>query len=110
MPLFNPRLYLPNGTFIASPDAWWPEAGVAIEVDSRQWHFAPDDWERTMNRHGDLGQYGIVTLHVTPHQLRTNPKAIARKAANAYKSGVTRLPPRHPDPPCNRLTSVRERK
>jgi hypothetical protein len=56
MPLFNPRLYLPNGTFIASPDAWWPDAGIAIEVDSRQWHLAPDDWERTMTRHSDLGQ------------------------------------------------------
>src|ERR1700722_1089746 len=90
MPLFNPRLYLPDGTFIASPDAWCPDAGVAIEVDSRQWHLAPDDWERTMVRHSNLGQYGIVTLHATPHQLRSAPAAFLRKAANAYKSGVGR--------------------
>jgi hypothetical protein len=90
VPLFNPRLYLPNGTFIASPDAWWPDAGVAIEVDSRQWHLAPGDWERTMARHSDLGQYGIVTLHVTPHQLRSAPDAFLRRAANAYKSGLGR--------------------
>jgi len=90
VPLFNPRLYLPNGTFLACPDAWWPEAGVAIEIDSRQWHLAPDDWERTMNRHSDLGQYGIVTLHVTPHQLRADPRSVLRKAVNAYKSGTAR--------------------
>jgi hypothetical protein len=90
MPLFNPRLYLPNGTFIASPDAWWPDAGVAIEVDSRKWHLSPEDWEHTMVRHSDLGQYGIVTLHVTPHQLRSAPDAFLRKAANAYKAGVGR--------------------
>ena len=90
MPLFNPRLHLPNGTFIASPDAWWPDAGVAIEVDSREWHFAPDDWEHTMMRHSDLGQYGIVTLHVTPRQLRNAPDAFLQKAANAYKAGVRR--------------------
>lgn len=90
MPMFNPRLYLPNGQFIACPDVWWPEAGVAIEIDSRQWHFAPDDWERTMNRHSDLAQHGIVTLHVTPHQLRTDPGSVLRKAANAYKSGKAR--------------------
>lgn len=90
MPLFNPRLYLPNGRFLACPDAWWPEAGVAIEIDSQQWHLAPDDWERTMDRHSHLGQYGIVTLHVTPHQLRNNPETIARKAANAYKAGTAR--------------------
>jgi hypothetical protein len=90
MPLFNPRLYLPNGSFIACPDAWWPDAGVAIEIDSRQWHLAPDDWERTMTRHSDLGQYGIVTLHATPHQLRTDPAPFMRKAANAYKAGTAR--------------------
>jgi hypothetical protein len=44
-------LYRPNGDFIACPDAWWPDAGVATEIDSRQWHLAPDDWERTMTRH-----------------------------------------------------------
>jgi hypothetical protein len=90
MPLFNPRLYLPNRKFIACPDAWWPDAGVAIEVDSRQWHLAPDDWEHTMTRHSDLGQYGIVTLHATPHQLRTDPAPFLRKAANAYKAGASR--------------------
>jgi hypothetical protein len=90
LPLFNPRLYLPSGKFIACPDAWWPDAGVAIEVDSRRWHLAPDDWERTMSRHSDLGQYGIVTLHVTPHQLRTAAAPFLGKAANAYKAGITR--------------------
>ena len=90
MPLFNPRLYLPNKKFIACPDAWWPDAGVAIEVDSKQWHLAPNDWERTMTRHSDLGQYGIVTLHVTPHQLRTDPARFMQKVANAYKAGISR--------------------
>ena len=90
LPMFNPRLYLPNGKFVACPDAWWPEAGVAIEVDSREWHLAPSDWERTMARHSDLGQYGIVTLHVTPRQLRTDPASFLRKAANAYRAGTAR--------------------
>jgi hypothetical protein len=33
MPLFNASLYV-GDTFLAIPDAWWPEAGVAAEVDS----------------------------------------------------------------------------
>lgn len=90
MPLFNPRLYLPNRKFIACPDAWWPDAGVAIEIDSRQWHLAPDDWERTMARHSNLGQYGIVTLHTTPRQLRADPAPFMRKVANAYEVGILR--------------------
>ena len=90
MPLFNPRLYLPNGTFIACPDAWWPEAGVAVEIDSRRWHISPDDWERTMDRHDQLSQYSIVTLHFTPHKLRSDQAFVITKMKNAYKSGISR--------------------
>ena len=90
MPLFNPRLYLPNGVFIACPDAWWPEAGVAVEVDSKRWHFSPDDWERTMDRHDRMGQYAIVTLHFTPHKLRGEQALVIARLKNAYISGIAR--------------------
>jgi hypothetical protein len=46
-PLYNPRLYA-GETFIAMPDCWWPAFGVAAEVDSREWHLSPADWEKTM--------------------------------------------------------------
>jgi hypothetical protein len=106
MPLFNPRLYLLDGTFIAQPDAWWPEASVAIEVDSKRWHFQEATWERTMDRHSDLGQYSIVTLHFTPHKIRTEPAFVIKRMTNAYNSGIARprLPiktvpaERHPAP------------
>ncbi len=90
LPLFNPWLYLPDGTFIGRPDAWWPEAGVAVEIDSRRWHFREADWERTMDRHSDLGQYSIVTLHFTPYKLRTDQAAVIRKMTNAFNSGIQR--------------------
>ena len=90
MPLFNPRLYLLDGTFIAQPDAWWPEASVAIEVDSKSWHFQEATWEHTMDRHSDLGQYSIVTLHFTPHKIRTEPAFVIKRMTNAYNSGITR--------------------
>jgi hypothetical protein len=89
-PLFNPSLYLPNGLLLARPDAWWPEAGVAVEVDSRRWHFSPDDWERTMDRHARLSQHSIVTLHFSPHRLRSDPAFVMTAMKNAYASGVTR--------------------
>lgn len=89
-PMFNPSLYLLDGTFIARPDAWWPEAGVAIEVDSRRWHMDPDRWEHTMDRHTEMGQHSIVTLHFTPHKLRTDPAFVMAKMTGAYNSGITR--------------------
>lgn len=90
MPMFNPRLFLLDGTFIAQPDAWWPEAGMAIEVDSKRWHFEAADWEHTMDRHTDLGQYSIVTLHFTPHKIRTDPAFVMERMTKAYNSGIGR--------------------
>lgn len=90
MPLFNPRLYLPGGMFLAQPDAWWPEAGLAVEVDSKQWHLSPDAWERTMDRHARLGQHSIVTLHFSPKRLRTDPAFVITAMRNAYQSGLAR--------------------
>jgi hypothetical protein len=89
-PMFNPRLYLPDGTLLGSPDVWWPEAGVAVEVDSKRWHLSPDDWERTMNRHARLGAHGIVTLHFSPHQLRADPALVIAAMRNAYQAGIAR--------------------
>jgi hypothetical protein len=50
MPLFNPSLYGDDGRFIARPDAWWPGLGIAVEVDSREWHTSPEDHAKTLAR------------------------------------------------------------
>jgi hypothetical protein len=85
-PLFNPSLYL-NGKFLARPDAWWPDSGVAVEIDSREWHLAPDDWEATMRRHARLTAAGIRVLHVSPRQLRSEPGQVLRDIAAALRTG-----------------------
>ena len=85
-PLFNASLLL-GGRLLAKPDAWWPEYGVAVEVDSREWHLAPDDWEATMRRHRRLTAAGIRVLHVSPRQLRTEPDRIVRDIAAALRAG-----------------------
>jgi hypothetical protein len=90
LPMFNPRLYLPDGTLLGSPDAWWAEAGVAVEVDSKRWHLSPDDWERTMARHARFGAHAIVALHFTPNQLRADPASVIAAMRNAYQAGIAR--------------------
>jgi len=88
-PVLNPRLYS-GGTFIASPDCWWPEAGVAAEVDSREWHLAPGDWERTLARHARMSSYGIIVLHFTPARIRREPKAVAGMVGAALRAARDR--------------------
>jgi len=74
-PVFNPKLYL-GEEFIASPDAWWEAAGVAVEVDSREYHLSPADHERTLARHARMSACGITVLHFTPRQIRTEPQRV----------------------------------
>ena len=86
-PLYNPKLYLPDGLFLAQPDAWWPDYGVAAEVDSREWHLSPADWEATMARHARMSAAGIVVLHFSPRQQRDQPAAVIGTIAGALRAG-----------------------
>jgi hypothetical protein len=91
MPLFNPSLY-DGDTFIAKPDAWWPEFGVAVEVDSKQWHLSPEDHESTLTRGRRMGVHQIVVLRFTPKQLRTHPAEVIKDIRAALTSARGRPP------------------
>jgi len=45
-----------------------------------------------MDRHSDLGQHSIVTLHFTPYKLRNEQADVMRRMTNAYNSGIQRPP------------------
>jgi very-short-patch-repair endonuclease len=72
---------------IAVPDAWWHDAGVAVEVDSREWHLSPGDWERTMRRHAELTALGILVSHFSPRQIRTEPERVLAAIRAALDAG-----------------------
>ena len=91
-PMFNARLFTADGTFIATVDAWWPEAGVAAEVDSREWHLSPADWEHTMSRHATLSSHGILVLHFTPRQVRSEPATVIAALTDTLQTGRARPP------------------
>lgn len=88
-PMFNARLFI--GTrFLAQTDAWWPDAWVAAEVNSREWHFSPDDWERTQERQARMNALGILALPFTPHQVRTEPDLVTARIRSALRAGRPR--------------------
>jgi hypothetical protein len=89
-PMFNPGLFTADGSFIARPDAWWPREGVAAEIDSREWHLSPADWERTMHRHAHMSSHGILVLHFSPRQIRTDPATIAAAITDTLAAGAAR--------------------
>ena len=90
-PLYNPRLFVAE-SFLAQPDAWWPDAGVACEVDSREWHLSPDAWDRTMSRHARMSAHGIIVLHFTPRRIRAESAAVVSDLRQALDVGRSRPP------------------
>jgi very-short-patch-repair endonuclease len=67
-PWFNARLYA-GDVLVARPDVWWPEFGVAAEVDSKEWHLSPEDWEKSMRRDARMASFGILVLRFTPRRI-----------------------------------------
>ena len=85
-PLFNASVY-DGVTFIATPDAWWPEHGVAVEIDSHEWHLSPQDHTRTLERQRRMAKLGILVLPFTPRQIRTERATVLAEIRRALESG-----------------------
>jgi hypothetical protein len=92
MPLFNSSLYDGGGIFIARPDAWWPGLGIAVEVDSREWHMSPEDHARTLARGRRMARYQIVVLRFTPRQIRSQPAEVIKDIKAALEGAQGRPP------------------
>ncbi|MGN6793132.1 MAG: hypothetical protein ACTHJW_12180 [Streptosporangiaceae bacterium] len=88
-PLYNARLYV-GDLFLAKPDVWWAEAGLAVEVDSREWHLSPADWERTQARHASMSAHGILVLHYAPRRIRTDGAAVVAEIRAGLEAGRKR--------------------
>jgi hypothetical protein len=59
-PLWNSRVHDRLGRFVAMPDAWFDDVGMAWEIDSVEWHVSPADYERTVDRRSAMMAEGIV--------------------------------------------------
>jgi hypothetical protein len=86
-PMYNPRLYTLEGTFLGMPDAWWHGAGVAAEVDSRQYHISAKDHEATMARHNRMEAAGIHMLHFLPGTIRRDRRSLLVTLREAIVAG-----------------------
>ncbi|WP_051824725.1 hypothetical protein [Kitasatospora aureofaciens] len=85
-PLWNPVLFL-DGRFLAVPDAYWPHARVALEIDSRAYHLRPSDHERGLARANRLTAAGLPVVRATPVQLRRDPAPVLHELTALVTTG-----------------------
>jgi hypothetical protein len=88
---WNPQLHRPDGTRLPTPDAWIPDSAVAIEVDSKEFHYSVDGWRRTMDRHNELGRVGVLVLHFTPADIRSDAARVRRIIEQTHESRLDRV-------------------
>ena len=91
-PMYNADLYTLDGTFLGRPDAWFARAGVAGEVDSREYHLAAQDYEATTTRHNRMEAAGIHVLHWLPSTIKTDPRRVIADLRAAIAAG-NKCPP-----------------
>lgn len=95
----NCRLISPNGELLGTPDGYFEEAGVAVQVHSKQFHSCQDDagrdrWSDTVNRDSDMITTGVVVLPVTPADLYRRPAYVLDKLRKAVEVGLRTPAPR----------------
>lgn len=83
--VWNPQLTDGDGLRLPSPDGWIADAAIALEVDSREYHSTPDGWRQTLRRHNTLSERGVLVLHFTPAEIRTEPARVLRVIEQAYR-------------------------
>ena len=79
--MWNPRLHDRTGRFVAMPDAWFDDVGMAWEIDSLEWHLGPTDYARTVERRAAMMRAGVVVVHHLPSALRENPSQVLQDLA-----------------------------
>ncbi len=55
-----------RGNLLYVVDELWRELRAAVEIDSREYHADPNDWEHMLARHNDLTRWGLAVLHYPP--------------------------------------------
>ncbi|MEE6268086.1 MULTISPECIES: hypothetical protein [Streptomyces] len=96
-PLWNVDLRLPGGPFLGGVDAYWPEYGVAVEIDARTPRPSdhdPADAERDEHRE-HLERLGITLVRCRPRTLREAPEQQATVVRTALMAAADREPPRY---------------
>ena len=89
-PTYNAKLFTLDGVFIAMVDAWWDDAGVAAEVDSRAYHTEHIAQDKDRDRHNRLIKHGVFPLHFSPYRIQDDGTGVLREVEAAVEHGRKR--------------------
>ena len=88
----NPSLTV-NGVRLPTPDGWFDDVALAVQVHSKRYHAGELDWEKTVSADGVYAEHGIPLVAVTPRQIATQPEAVLSRVQRAYEQAAGRPRP-----------------
>jgi hypothetical protein len=91
--LYNATLVDEHRRFVAIPDVWLDDVGLAIEVDSVEHHAGVGGFAATVRRTSRYAAAGVLVLSVLPADLRDHPGRVLREVRAARKAAAARPRP-----------------
>ncbi|MFE4517478.1 hypothetical protein ACFRMQ_25155 [Kitasatospora sp. NPDC056783] len=88
-PLNSPELRMRGGTYIAVPDLYWPERGVAVEVESELRCVSEGEAAWVHGGQHRMEYLGIRVVYVSGARLAADPDAVGGELREAYRVGGT---------------------
>jgi hypothetical protein len=92
--VLNARLVTDSGVFVAVADAWLDDVGLAIEVDSLEYHSTGEHFERTVRRNARYATAGVPVFTVLPTDIRDRPNSVVGDVLSARAAATQRPRPR----------------
>ncbi|MFJ9608243.1 hypothetical protein ACIRS1_18090 [Kitasatospora sp. NPDC101176] len=89
VPLVGPELRMRGGTFIAVPDLYWPERGVAVEVDSDLRCVSEGEAAWVRGGQHRMEYLGIRVVYVCGARLAADRDAVGAEVREAFRAGGT---------------------
>lgn len=89
---YNVTLVDRRGAFVAIPDAWLDDVGLAIEVDSVEHHAGPDGFAATVQRNRRYAEAGVPVVQLLPRELH-DPERTLRQIQQSRRAAASRPRP-----------------
>lgn len=92
-PWWNAPVSDAAGRFLGIADAWWDDVALAWEINSYQWHLAPEDYAREQEKRARFTAVGAAVLPTLPTRLRRQPREVLAELRSSYLAAAARPRP-----------------
>lgn len=91
--VFNRKIVDIEGRFIAMLDGWIDEVAFAWDIDSLDWHLAPQQYKHTVERRTRMQNAGIIVLPTLPSAVRDQPERVIADLRAHFELAASRPRP-----------------